>query len=103
MTIAQLCYQQMRSTDSIARYGGDEFIIFLPETSAKEAHNLGERICRDIAQVGFSTEMGEKYSLSVSIGVAEFNGKETLRALLHRADKALYEAKRAGKNQVVKN
>ena len=103
VTIAQLCYQQMRSTDFIARYGGDEFVIFLPETSAKEAHTLGKRICRDIAQVSFSTEDGEKYSLSVSIGVAEFNGKETLRALLHRADKALYEAKRAGKNQVVKN
>ena len=100
-TIAQLCHQQMRSTDEMARYGGDEFAILLPETNAKDAFILAKRICRDVAEVNFSTEMGERYSLSISVGVAEFIDRETLGALLHRADKALYEAKNAGKNQAV--
>ena len=100
-TIAQLCHQQMRSTDEMARYGGDEFAILLPETNAKDAFILAKRICRDVAEVNFSTEMGERYSLSISVGVAEFIDRETLGALLHRADEALYEAKRLGKNQAV--
>ena len=100
ITVARLCRQQMRSIDQIARYGGDEFVILLPETSAKDAFNLAERICRDIADHKCLTESGESYTLSASLGVSEFDGKETLGSLLHRADQALYESKDAGKGQV---
>ena len=68
---------------------------------SKDARNLAERICNDIAQVGFATESGDTCSLKLSMGVTGLNGKQTLGNLLHRVDKALYEAKRAGKNQVV--
>lgn len=99
--VARLCRQQMRSIDQIARYGGDEFVILLPETSVKDAFNLAERICSDIADHKCVTESGVSCTLSASLGVAEFDGKETLGSLLHRADKALYNAKHSGKGQVV--
>ncbi|MBT7070561.1 MAG: diguanylate cyclase, partial [Anaerolineae bacterium] len=101
ITVAHLCRQQMRSSDEIARYGGDEFIILLPETSAEDAFTLAERICRDVAHTNCVTESGETCSISISLGVTEFDRKETLGSLLHRADKALYKAKNAGKGQVV--
>jgi len=101
ITVARLCRQQVRSSDEIARYGGDEFVVLLPETSAEDAFNLADRICRDVAHTKCVTESGETCFLSISLGVAEFDGKETLGSLLHRADKALYEAKDAGKGQVV--
>ncbi|MBT7599787.1 MAG: diguanylate cyclase, partial [Anaerolineae bacterium] len=100
ITITQICRQEMRATDEIARYGGDEFIILLPETSATNAFNLAERICNNIADYKCLTESGESCTLSASLGVAEFDGIETLGSLLHRADQALYEAKHAGKGQV---
>ena len=103
ITVARLSRQQMRSMDQIARYGGDEFVILLPETSAKNALMLAKRICNDIANYKYVGESGESCILSASVGVAEFNEKETLEALLHRADKALYEAKNAGKNQIALN
>lgn len=101
VVISQLCRQQMRSSDIIARYGGDEFVILLPETSAKYALNLADRICQEVDGFKFSTESGTNCSLSVSLGIAELTGKQTLRSLLHQADKALYKAKHAGKNQVM--
>ena len=98
--VAHLCRQQMRVTDEIARYGGDEFIILLPETSAEDAFNLAERICSDVARSKCVTESGKSCSISISLGVTEFDGKETLGSLLHRVDQALYESKNAGKGQV---
>ena len=98
--VAHLCRQQMRVTDEIARYGGDEFIILLPETSVEDAFNLAERICCDVARSKCVTKSGKTCSISISLGVTEFDGKETLGSLLHRADQALYESKNAGKGQV---
>ena len=100
ITVAHLCCQQTRAIDQIARYGGDEFVILLPETNAEDVFNLAERICSDIIDHKCFTESGESYALSASLGIAEFDGKETLGSLLHRADQALYEAKDAGKGQV---
>ena len=101
ITIAGLCRQQTRVTDEIARYGGDEFVILLPETSAEDAFNLAERICSDVALTKYVTESGQICPIRISLGVTEFNGKGTLGSLLHQADQALYEAKDAGKSQVV--
>ncbi|MCP4141583.1 MAG: diguanylate cyclase [Chloroflexi bacterium] len=102
MAVIQLCRKEMRSSDEIARYGGDEFVILLPETNVEEAFSLAERICRGVEKIDLEIEKESILSLSVSMGVSGFDGKETLESLLHRADQALYEAKRAGKNQVVK-
>ena len=101
--VTNLCYQQMRSVDSIARYGGDEFVILLPETIAKDAFSFAQRVHRDIIEKKIFTETGKIYSLSVSMGVADISESHTLESLLHQADQALYEAKRKGKGQVVLN
>ena len=102
MTIVQLCQKEMRSSDAIARYGGDEFVILLPETNMEKAFRLAERICQSVNKIVLETKPNNNVFLSVSIGLSEFDGKEKLESLLQRADEALYEAKRSGKNRVVK-
>jgi len=102
MTIVQLCQKEMRSSDAIARYGGDEFVILLPETNIEKAFSLAQRICQSVNEILIETKPNNNAFLSVSMGVSEFNGKEKLESLLHRADEALYEAKRSGKNRVIK-
>ena len=103
IVITQVCRQQMRTIDQMARYGGDEFAILLPETNATDAYNFAKRICNNVDNHECVTASEEKYSLSVSLGVAEFDGKEPLKSLLHRADQALYKSKKAGKGQVTLN
>ena len=95
-----LCHEKMRSVDQIARYGGDEFVILLPETLAKNAFSFAQRIHKDILETNLTTEQGIAYSLNVSMGVAGLHGNQTLESLLHEADQALYEAKHRGKGQV---
>ena len=102
-SVAECCRQQMRTSDEIARYGGDEFTILLPETGAEDAITLAERISNDIAHTRLSIETEQVSPLRVSIGVAEFDGKETLNSLLHRADQALYDVKRSGKGKISLN
>jgi diguanylate cyclase (GGDEF)-like protein/PAS domain S-box-containing protein len=82
-----------RSIDTIARYGGDEFAIVLPETTAKDAGLLAQRICKGLAE-----DTGVP-ALSVSLGIAVYpdDGK-TIESLLQTADHALYAMKNLGKN-----
>ncbi len=89
----------IRDVDSIGRYGGEEFIMFLPETSKKAAHVLADRLRVGVAEI----VMGENLpTVTISLGISTFpqDGK-TLNELLERADAALYQAKENGRNQVV--
>jgi diguanylate cyclase (GGDEF)-like protein len=97
--IAQVAQRQSRSADVLARYGGEEFIALLPGTTATEglaaAENLRARVaaCREFEGVG-------PLQLTVSIGVAEvMPGDDTLESVIRRADEALYEAKKAGRDR----
>ncbi len=87
---------QMRKTDTLARYGGDEFAILMPETEIAEAITAAERM-RAQAEAAL-TPGGDQ--VTISCGVAGWNGEENGMELLHRADTALYKAKLAGKNSV---
>jgi len=90
-----------RESDSLCRYGGDEFVIILPGIPGEAALNVSERIRNRFAvdsRECLHGENGEKMSVTVSLGVVGFNGSETAEAFLARADGALYEAKRLGKN-----
>ncbi len=100
MTIQTVC-AILRSADLIGRYGGDEFVILLPQTSTEEALPLAERIHASIAAMRLNTDRGA-LTLTISIGIAQsLHGAtqiDSVESLLHRADLALYAAKQAGKN-----
>lgn len=94
---------KLRANDTLGRLGGEEFSILLPHTGELEAYELAQRLCADIA--AHSIEVQEESQeidihVTCSFGVAEFSSDETLSALLARADKALYRAKRMGRNRV---
>lgn len=96
--LAQILEESVRSLDICCRYGGEEFTIILPDTTLEEAKKLAERIREKIEK---EIKIEEK-SVTVSLGVAAFNKKcQELEAIIENADKALYRAKREGKNKVV--
>ncbi len=99
--LVKLVQDQLRNTDVMARYGGDEFVVLLPETNGAGGLELSERIRVKIAETAF--ELQEKaVSTSVSVGVASFpDDGASVVALLEKADKAMYRAKQAGKNRAV--
>jgi diguanylate cyclase (GGDEF)-like protein len=100
LCVALRCQQAIREIDILGRYGGEEFAILLPETDSEHAMEVAERLRSDLEALALPTEDGT-LSLTVSIGVAQLgNGADDLPALLDRADAAMYDAKRAGRNAV---
>ena len=99
--LARLVLAELRYTDVLARYGGDEFIVLLPETPVKGALDVAERIRDAIGSLPLDLE-GRRVACTVSIGLAALPGDgNTLDALVARADRAMYQAKQAGRNRVV--
>jgi len=95
--MALLLQESLRQTDYLIRWGGEEFAILTPELDHAQASRLAERLRQKIAGHTFT----ENLSLTISAGVAELKDKDILARWLSRADKALYAAKRAGRNRVV--
>ncbi|MES9958133.1 MAG: GGDEF domain-containing protein [Sedimenticola sp.] len=98
---AEMLSSSLRVTDYVARYGGEEFIVILPETSLEKARELADRmrirISRRPIQIGDEVEL----YLTVSIGIAAYpEHSQASRGLLKLADEAMYDAKKAGRNQV---
>lgn len=91
--------KNIRSIDIPVRYGGEEFLIVLPHTSAIRAERVAERIREKIEKTKINTPYGP-ISVTASFGVTEFDGNESIERLLDRVDMALYESKRKGKNKV---
>lgn len=99
--IAQVCAHSLRPTDVIGRFGGEEFMVALPDTTADDAYVVAERLKKRVAELPLSDDMSQ-LCLSVTIGIAVAHTEETeLESLLTQADQALYEGKRDGRNQVV--
>lgn len=90
----------LRSIDAIARMGGEEFLIVMPETTANDAAAAMVRLQRELTRHFFMHE-NEKMLITFSAGVALRQQDEHQEALVRRADKAMYEAKQTGKNRVV--
>jgi diguanylate cyclase (GGDEF)-like protein len=94
--------RQLRDTDIIARYGGDEFVVLLPETPAIGALDVADRIRNSVANTVLEID-GKSIKISVSMGVATYPGDgRTLDSLVANADEAMYRAKTAGRDRVVK-
>ncbi len=99
--LAQRCLQNMRETDLLGRYGGEEFFLLLPETGLQEAQIFAERLRLSVQDMPNDTTLG-KLTITISLGVAELTEEyESLEALIDCADTAMYRAKRRGRNQVV--
>ena len=100
-TLARSMRSCTRESDSSCRYGGDEFVIIMPATLGEDAFLVAERIRNRFTSDNARDVESRKVRATVSLGVVEFNGVETAEAFQARADDAMYEAKRLGKNRSV--
>ncbi len=106
--VAELVRVQIRSIDVVARYGGEEFAVLLGQSGKQKAIEIAERISSVIAETQFKDDTNA-IDITVSVGVSTINFQQIPtessemigRSLLQRADKALYQAKQNGRNQVV--
>lgn len=100
--VASCVAAQLRSLDRVGRNGGEEFLVLLPDTSLDEAVEVAERIRHRVAQLRIDG-MPEGQSVHVSIGCAQYSPlDESFGDLVQRADEAMYRAKQAGRNQVMR-
>jgi two-component system cell cycle response regulator len=106
--VAALIRAQLRGSDVLSRYGGEEFAALLSRSGAAEAGEVAERIRHSVAAHSFSTVEGQSFRVTISIGVATYNprtGGETVKlsgeALVRHADRALYAAKSGGRDRVI--
>ncbi len=99
--IAQTTQSLLRNVDLFGRFGGEEFVGFLPETNSEDAFKVAERIRQTIANLNLEID-NNILRITVSIGLATYASTDPdIDEMLKRADLALYEAKRRGRNQVL--
>ncbi len=97
-SLAAAVRERLRPVDHLARFGGEEFVLLLPGLAAAEAQQVMTRLQRSLSEALFLHE-GREVFVTFSGGVTAFRAGETLQSALERADEALYEAKRTGKNR----
>jgi diguanylate cyclase (GGDEF)-like protein len=93
-------HRSTRSQDLVSRWGGEEFLVLLPDTDLNGGRVAAEKVRGQIAAQVFSVEQ-KQLTLTISIGVSEYSEGKTLESCIKNADTALYEAKRQGRNRVV--
>jgi diguanylate cyclase len=104
VAFSQKCRNAIRGDDFLARYGGEEFTIILEGANLGNALKKARQICQTIAATRYAVsniKTDDYLSITVSIGVCAVKNGDTAEKLLARADKALYEAKRSGKNRAI--
>ena len=101
--MAKVLRERVRDIDLPARYGGEELIVILPSAGLATATAVAERIRRAVAECHLTRRStGEALpGITISIGVAQFQGGESMADLIERCDRALYQAKKTGRNRVV--
>ncbi|MDI9244022.1 diguanylate cyclase [Marinobacter sp. CHS3-4] len=97
--LANLLRHRLRKTDIIGRYGGEEFIVALPECSLKRAVTVLESVCEDFAKITFEGNSGE-FHVTLSVGLTTLSAYASSEEAIEAADQALYGRKRAGRNGV---
>lgn len=99
--VAETIMEYRGTRDICARYGGEEFAVIMPNKSLGDAVLQAEKFRREFEKVEFLTQDGTAHHFTISLGVAEYNREyKTASAFFEKADQALYEAKRTGKNKV---
>lgn len=99
---AERLQRNIRGVDLACRFGGEEFVVLMPDTDLQQAHNVAERVRSSISEREFKVGGEKALDVTVSIGVAlNDEHKDTPESLLKRADIALYLAKSGGRNQVI--
>ncbi len=99
--LTQICRAASRTSDILARYGGEELVLLLSDADMEAAQRVMERIRNSLATTPIALPGGDSFTVSVSIGLAEYRAGESIEDMLRRADAALYEAKRSGRDRVV--
>lgn len=100
LMLGEIIHDCLRISDVISRYGGDEFVILLPQTTAEKALEAGSRICLAVQNSSFDVA-GNKINSTVSIGIASYpDDTVSMNELMEKADASLYLSKKQGKNQV---
>jgi diguanylate cyclase len=97
--VASLCMSLIRTTDTLSRYGGEEFCVLMPETGNDAACGLAERLRAGVAELAIVHD-SLQIKITISLGVATFSKAMDAETLLHQADKALYRAKEGGRNRL---
>lgn len=98
--VAQRLSNNIRHSDSVGRYGGEEFLILLPNTKSSSAAEQAERLSVQIREIPFDV-YENSLKVTISIGIAQLQTGDTWETLLKRADDAMYEAKNTGRNRWV--
>ena len=90
----------MRDYDIICRYGGEEFLLVLPDTALLEAVDIANRLRNEVAALEYVIDSQITIGMTISLGVAQLTGNEEENSLIFRVDQALYMAKENGRNRV---
>ena len=100
--VAAILAANLRPTDLVARFGGEEFVIIFPETALKDAHVAAERVRAAVEGTALVMPEGtELPRVTISVGVAQLKDRQSVPELLKAADLAMYQAKQGGRNRVV--
>jgi len=104
--VASLIREQLRNSDVLSRYGGEEFVALLSRTDSKTAEEIAERVRRSIQEYSFNVANNASFNLTISIGIATYypaNQSQEMSStkLVADADRCLYQAKHAGRNIVI--
>lgn len=98
--VADILIAKMREKDIIARWGGEEFLIILPNLLTKEARVSAERVQKELADYDWNSAIGIDLKTTMSAGISHYIEKEDLSAAIARADNALYESKANGRDRI---
>lgn len=98
--VSQIIQQNIRVTDLVARYGGDEFMVMLFDISTDEVTKIAEKIRCSVEEKKFTTTEGKIFTTSISIGIANTYNDNKLETLMKKSDQALYKSKNLGRNIV---